>query len=245
VIYVELAAGPIELELPEGVHVPPQSTVELAGMLDIRNGEKALDLGCGSGLLSIAMAKSGARQVVATDLSADALQASTSNAQRNGVGGRIEIRAGSWYEALDNSARVPGQTNNTFDLIVATPPQTPGPEPFGPKYGGPDGLRHLLKIVEGAPDFLNPGDGRLWLLAISLANTRELWRCLKERFEEVTLVHQTERPFTSGEYESIKEGLFGYLLSLQSSGKADFNEVDQGRYSFRNLFIRAARPRKK
>ena len=44
-----------------------------------------LELGCGSGLLSIAAAKLGAGRVVATDLDPRALQAAERNALRNGV----------------------------------------------------------------------------------------------------------------------------------------------------------------
>jgi len=67
-VRVDLPTGPIELEIPEGVHVPPASSIDLAGLLDVRQGEDVLDLGCGSGLLSIAAAKLGARHVVAIDL---------------------------------------------------------------------------------------------------------------------------------------------------------------------------------
>ena len=232
----QLPSGAIELEIPDGVHVPPRSTVDLAGLLDVRPGEDALELGCGSGLLSIAMAKLGARRVVATDLDPRALETTQRNARRNGVEDRIEIRAGSWYQALDGTG--------LFDVIVATPPQTPGPRPFGPRYGGPDGAMHLFKIIQGAPDFLKPATGRLWLLAISLANPRELWKRLQESFFDVVLVRETERPFTAGEHDASASGLLDYLRSLRSSGVSEFIEAENGEGAFRNLFIRAAKARK-
>jgi hypothetical protein len=133
-------------------------------------------------------------------------------------------------------------SSGTFDLIVATPPQTPGPRPFGPKYGGPDGTRHLFRVVDGAEYFLKP-EGRLWLVAISLANPVELWERLRKCFEDVVLVHETQREFTVGEYESLLPGLFEYLRSLRSKGTSDFTDKEDG-HSFRNLFIRAAKPRK-
>jgi D-alanine-D-alanine ligase len=236
-------AGPIELEIPKGVHVPPPSTIELSGLLDISEGEKALDLGCGSGLLSIAMARLGAGHVIATDLDPNALQATQRNAQRNGADDRIELRAGSWYEALGENALSQGSAGR-FDVIVATPPQTPGPHHFGPKYGGPEGTDHLFKILRHAPDFLDPDNGRLWLLAISLANPHALWQFLRELFSEVVLVRETKRPFKPEEYEALEKGLFDYLLSLRASGLSDFIEAENGGFYFRNLFIRAAKPRK-
>jgi D-alanine-D-alanine ligase-like ATP-grasp enzyme/methylase of polypeptide subunit release factors len=240
-IRIQLETGPVELEIAPGVHVPPQSTVDLANLLDVRPGEEALELGCGSGLLSIAMAKLGASRVVATDLDPESLQSSRRNAVRNSVEDRVRIQAGSWYEALAEKGEMP-ESPGTFDLIVATPPQTPGPRPFGPKYGGPDGTRHLFRIIDRAADFLRP-EGRLWLVAISLANPVELWDRLRKYFEDVVLVRETPREFKAGEYESLQPGLFEYLRSLQSRGTSDFTDKEDG-HSFRNLFIRAAKPRK-
>lgn len=236
-IHVQIPTGTVELEIATGVHLPPQSTLDMAGLLDIRAGEEVLELGCGSGLLSIAAARMGASRVVAIDLDPRALQSTKQNALRNGVGDRIEIRAGAWYDALERGTR------QRFDVIIATPPQTPGPHPFGPKYGGPDGTGHLMKVIGIAPDFLKPGEGRLWLLAVSLANPREVWKRLQECFSEVVLVRETERPFAAHEYEAIDKGLFDYLNTLRAAGAADFVDDENGRGAFRNLFIRAAKPK--
>jgi D-alanine-D-alanine ligase-like ATP-grasp enzyme/methylase of polypeptide subunit release factors len=238
-----LPTGYVALEIPDGVYLPPDSTIELAGLLDIQPGEEVLELGCGSGLLSIAAAKLGAARVVATDLDPKALQATEKNARRNGVAERIDIRAGSWYEALNERALSANQPER-FDVIIATPPQTPGQRPFGPKCGGPDGTRHLFRVLEGAPRFFKSGQGRLWIMAISLANPAEMWRRLRELFGEVVLVRQTERIFTIEEYEAMERGLFDHFCSLRTAGISDFVEVEKGRYAFRNLFIRATGLRK-
>ena len=99
-IRIELPTGSVDLEVPEGVHVPPPSSIDLARLLDVRPGETVLDLGCGSGLLSIAAAKLGARQVVAVDIDPRSLAATVHNARRNGVQEKIRVLAGSWFEAL-------------------------------------------------------------------------------------------------------------------------------------------------
>lgn len=232
--HLALRSHTIELEVPPGVHVPPQSTIDLAELLDARQGDEALELGCGSGLLSITMAKLGAGRVIATDLDPLALRATAENARRNGVADRIWTRAGCWFDVLDESER--------FDLIVATPPQTPGPEAIGPRYGGPDGARHLINVIRNAPRFLKPG-GRLWLLALSLANPRRVESELREQFSDVLRARETERPFTLDEYDAIYKGLSGHLLSLRASGSAEFTGEREGQYSFRNIFWRASGPR--
>jgi methylase of polypeptide subunit release factors len=215
--------------------------VDLARLLDARAGEDVLELGCGCGLIAIAAAKRGARRVVATDLDPAALAATEANARRNRVADRIQIRAGSWYEVLDPDGRK-GPAER-FHVIIATPPQTPGPVHFGPKYGGPEGTRHLFTAVDGAAAFLDPDVGRLWLLAISLANPEALWERLAARFEEVTLVKETPRPFTRKEYDALHPRLFDHLLALREAGRSEFEEVDDGVCLFRNLLIRARRPR--
>lgn len=46
---------------------------------------RVLDFGCGSGVVAIAAALAGAREVIAADIDADALVATATNARRNGV----------------------------------------------------------------------------------------------------------------------------------------------------------------
>jgi D-alanine-D-alanine ligase len=239
---IDLPTGLVNLVVPEEVHSPPPSSVDLAKLLDVHSGETVLDLGCGSGLLSIAAAKLGAEQVVAVDIDPRALAATVDNARRNGVHEKIQVLAGSWFEALREWSRSRSRLNQ-FDVIIATPPQTPGIRPFGQRYGGLDGANHLFTILDQAPTFLEPNRGRLWILAISLANPMGLWQRLEERFSAVSLVHETQRFFTPDEYESMDAGLFGHLLYLRSSGRSQFIEDSNGRCSFRNLFIRAGVPR--
>jgi D-alanine--D-alanine ligase len=231
---ITLATGPVDLFIPEGVHHPPPSSLDLAGLLDVREGDRVLDLGCGAGLLAIAAAKLGAGHVVATDIDPRALEATRQNALANGIADKIEICAGAWYEALNG--RSAGEAG-CFDLIVATPSQTPGHLAFGPRYGGPDGTRHLFKIIQGAAAFLKPDSGRLWLMAISLANPSGLMRLLQEHFQDVSVVHETERPFTDHEYNSLAKGLVNHFLELRSSGRSDFRDAGEGGYVFKNLFI--------
>jgi ribosomal protein L11 methyltransferase len=75
-------------------------------------------MGCGSGLLAIAIAKLWGCPVGAVDNDPEAVRAAAGNAAANGVGELVTARRGEGYqdEALTGSALVPGAR---FDLIVA------------------------------------------------------------------------------------------------------------------------------
>ena len=92
-----------------GTHPTTQLCLEaLEGA--VQPGQFALDLGCGSGILSIAAAKLGARQVLALDIDPIAVTATRDNARFNRVSERITAQQGS-LETVRGSAR-------RFDLVI-------------------------------------------------------------------------------------------------------------------------------
>jgi ribosomal protein L11 methyltransferase len=80
---------------------------EFAGSRGL-DGARVLDVGCGSGILSIAAARLGARAVVAIDVDPIAVEATRANARRNRLAGQIDTRQGS----LPSGA-------GPFDLVLA------------------------------------------------------------------------------------------------------------------------------
>jgi ribosomal protein L11 methyltransferase len=58
-------------------------------------GARALDVGCGSGILAIAAARLGARSVLALDTDPIAVEATAANARRNRLARRVQARRGS------------------------------------------------------------------------------------------------------------------------------------------------------
>ena len=80
----------------------------------VKPGVEALDLGCGSGILSLAAAKLGCARVLALDILPVAVEATRANAEANGVAATVEAELGSLGEAWPSVSTVPA-----FDLIVA------------------------------------------------------------------------------------------------------------------------------
>ena len=75
--------------------------------------DPVLDVGCGSGILAIALAKLGRSRVVATDIDPEAVRVCRENARFNAVAGRVEAV---WSHSLRNR-RIRAEAG--FHLIVA------------------------------------------------------------------------------------------------------------------------------
>ncbi|MEO8010906.1 MAG: 50S ribosomal protein L11 methyltransferase, partial [Dokdonella sp.] len=75
-----------------GTHPTTALCLEWLDGLEL-NDKTVIDYGCGSGILAMAAAALGAREVIAIDNDPQALAASADNAQRNGIADRIKLAA--------------------------------------------------------------------------------------------------------------------------------------------------------
>jgi ribosomal protein L11 methyltransferase len=73
-------------------------TDEVAKQRIVPGGLDVIDVGCGSGILSVAALKLGARRALGVDVDADAMRAAGKNARINGVAGGLETGLGSVAE---------------------------------------------------------------------------------------------------------------------------------------------------
>jgi ribosomal protein L11 methyltransferase len=92
-----------------GTHPTTQLCLEALERM-VTPGLDVLDLGCGSGILSIAAAKLGAGKIIAVDIDQIAVDTTIENASQNGVADNIQTYRGS-LETVITSAR-------RFDLLV-------------------------------------------------------------------------------------------------------------------------------
>ena len=116
-LWIEMAPAPGEtvialdpgMAFGTGTHPTTQLCLEALERL-IAPAQDVLDLGTGSGILAIAAAKLGARQVLALDIDPLAVSATAENARANGVGEKIIAQCGSLECVLGGARR--------FDLVT-------------------------------------------------------------------------------------------------------------------------------
>ncbi|NLA66458.1 MAG: methyltransferase [Leucobacter sp.] len=157
-----LRGGPARTDHVMGVG---GATRSLIAQLSGRARSTCLDLGTGCGIVALHLALRG--NVVATDVSARALQMAETNAVINGLADRIEFRAGSLFEPV---------AGEQFDLIASNPPFVITPRDAGgvPQYdyrdAGMVGDELAGQVVRGAMAHLTDG-GEM----VCLANWESPW----------------------------------------------------------------------
>jgi len=122
----------------------------------------ALDVGTGSGCIALALAAENPFvRLLATEVSAAAVEVARRNAARLGLAGRVSIRRGDLLDDLPPRER--------FDLIVSNPPYIPAAEyrtleanvrDYEPRlalHGGEDGLDVYRRLIPAAAARLRPG----------------------------------------------------------------------------------------
>lgn len=158
----------IRIAEDEEVYPPSDDSILLIGSLDVRPGERVLEVGCGSGVVSLHCARNGC-EVTSVDVNPRAVALTVRNAEDNGI--RLRVLESDVYENVDGR----------FDTVVFNLPYLPVDEEgllAKAWSGGPDGLGPLPRLLEGAPDHLLPG-GRVVVVVSSLTEPRALEEALE------------------------------------------------------------------
>ncbi|HEX6360472.1 HemK2/MTQ2 family protein methyltransferase [Actinophytocola sp.] len=179
------------LTCPPGVYLPQHDTSLLSTALaaaGIRPGARVLDIGCGTGALSIAAARTHPSSITAVDVSRRAVWAARLNTLVRGI--RANVLRGDVFE------RVAGRM---FDLILANPPYVPGTarKPHGRHRAwdaGVDGRELVDRLCANAPLLLTPR-GTLLVVHSGLCDTEKTLRQLRGGGLKAAVVARAEVPF--------------------------------------------------
>jgi S-methylmethionine-dependent homocysteine/selenocysteine methylase/tRNA1(Val) A37 N6-methylase TrmN6 len=157
-----------EIEVDSGVFIPTQGSFLIWKYL-YREGigahQRCLDVGCGSGLLTVQLARNGAAHVHGIDIDPSSVKNTLTNAFRNGVADRVTAAPQDLY---------PWVPEERYDVIVASLYQTPV-DPFEQvtthrplDYWGRNLLDHLIRqLPEALAD-----DGKAYMMQLSIIGQR-------------------------------------------------------------------------
>lgn len=128
------------------------------------------DVGTGSGCIAVALAHELPHaEIIATDISAAALEVGKRNAARHGVADRIQFIEGNLLENLLHESPITIHESRHFDLIVSNPPyvarseavnlprEVRDYEPEAALFGGPTGAEFYARIIRQSAALLRPG----------------------------------------------------------------------------------------
>lgn len=171
----------------EGVLIPRQDTeisVEvILKILKNNNIKNLLEIGCGSGIVSITLdlETKGQVGITAVDISPQAIK--NTNINKNNLNSNIKILESDLFDEI----------NEKFDLIYSNPPyiksheienlqvEVRDHEPRLALDGGSDGLYFYRKIIKDAPNFLN-SHGYL-VFEIGYDEAEDISSIMKENFD--------------------------------------------------------------
>lgn len=157
----------------DGVYDPADDSLLLADHLAVKPGDVVLDVGSGTGIISLfAMAK-GARRVVAIDISPLAAKNTLINAKRNGYEDKVDIIIGDLLTFL--------KTISPFDLVVFNPPYLPTEDPgnWGLAWsGGKTGRKVVGRFIDMVKNHLQSPKKRYQVIFSSLMKPKKLLKHL-------------------------------------------------------------------
>ena len=218
-----LTSGPSSLRLRvlPGVwrpHSDAEMIVEVMARYALAADADVLDMFTGSGVLSVAAERLGARSVTAVDLSLRALGTTWFNARRNRAA--VRVRRSNLFDALEETA--------TFDLILANPPYYPGAAQLARRGtaravdGGPRGRALIDAFCRQAPRRLRPG-GSILIVHGTFNGEQETLAALREEGLDPDVAHRHRGPW----------GTVGRARMPQLAASGDEEET---------IVIRARRP---
>ncbi len=145
----------VKIEECSEVYPPMEDTFLLLESAEVTPGQRVLEMGSGSGLISVHLARAGA-QMTAADANPKAVECTRANAARNGV------EVSTLVSDLFSNVR------DRFDLILFNPPYLAVDEEGDLEKawsGGELGVEILSRFLSEAPPFLSRNGSILLLVS--------------------------------------------------------------------------------
>lgn len=192
----------LEFQVDERVLIPRFDTEVLveAAMKHIHDGMLVLDVCSGSGCILLSLMKySNDCHGIGTDISADAIEVATANAENLGLGEKVHFLQGDMWHAFDELKNHERVAELKFDMLVSNPPYIrtdvvnnlePEVKDYEPRIaldGAEDGLKFYRELLAGAPEFLK--NGASILLEIGFDQAEAVKKLMEEYgYKEISII---------------------------------------------------------
>ncbi len=162
----------IKIEIHPGVYAPSEDTHLLLSAMEVRKGQRVLEMGTGTGIIALHCAKAGCL-VKGADISIDAVENARQNAAINTL--NLDLVHSDLFEKVEG----------TFDVIIFNPPYLSSQDTDslsgqekGPRVGGAGGHEVSTRFLEQAEKHL-ARSGRIYLLTSSESEAKVLEKARK------------------------------------------------------------------
>ena len=181
-----------------------------AAIAEIKSSFKILDLGCGCGILGIAVLKNIPNlELYCSDLDSKSIEIAKKNYLKHKL--KADIRSGNLFDPW-NKIKFDYIINDVTGISCVIAKKSPWFSDKVPSNSGEDGSDLTLSIIKKAPDYLT-NNGSIQIPLISLSNTKKIVQAAKEKFSKVKIIRSKDW-FLPKEMESLKETM--YLLKSRN-----------------------------
>ncbi|MGD2101662.1 MAG: 50S ribosomal protein L11 methyltransferase [Acidimicrobiia bacterium] len=209
--------GPMDLRVGDATFRPSTISSLLADALHFKPGSVVVDVGCGSGILSIIAAKLGASKVYGVDAAAETVEVAAANAEAHGVSDIVEFAQGDMFGPLEEDLRadvVIGDVSGIPDEIASAS----GWFPSG-LSGGPTGAELPMRMIDESKRLLKKG-GRLFLPTGTLQDEKSILDRARAVFGSIKQLTERNIPLPSAlaEDPAVLTALKEKVISLTQRG---------------------------
>jgi len=133
----------------------PSGALLLSENITNLSGQTILDLGSGTGIISIFAGMRNAQKAVAIEINSKCIEIAKYNFNLNNLDNCAEVLEGNMFDPIKG---------HKFDKIITNPPQMPTPKNNcdDQDYGGPYGSDFLDRMINTANNYLTP-HGEIWI----------------------------------------------------------------------------------
>ncbi len=187
----------LKIEVFNGVYEPAGDSYLLIKAIEVKKGKKALDMGCGCGIVALHLASYGCN-VMAADINEKAVENTRYNAARNGL--ELKCIKSDLFSSIEEK----------FDLIAFNPPYLPTKGEDISWDGGKEGMEVIKRFLNEAWRYLRKG-GVIYIILSSLNNVEKLQRSFDfYKFEKIA------------EEKFFFERIYAYKLLMKESPLPSF-----------------------